>query len=594
MDNNDLTNKIVNRCSICLNIPNIKIYPQNLDLDIDYICHKTKGSISYNKFNHLFPKILLSKTKCLVCGNYSSHNQNFFCTNCKRFFCNTCIQHHNKINDQHVINLIPQSDTKCNIHNKNFNSYCINCLENICEDCLIIHESHNIKYFQNLLIENIDSIKEQLLNYERLVNLMNKKFEYLISEIKKLNDIFNKQNKFIINLLKNYKEIYIKQKEKNELNYSIIQNFQNNINFQLSENSISKLIDIFSSIECQIKKLYKINILKPEKTLLSQNKIMKKIKSKRINNDSIKCVTILKDKRIITGSKDKTIKIFNSTNLDLYTEIKASRHVWHIAQLKNDNIICGEDDGIMELFNINNNPYQLIHKYENVSELLIPIWNIVVLSFNQNIVSCCREGIKIWESSNNYNLIKKLEITIIPNNPIMENNGTKVMESILELPNNKLVSSSDDSILRFWDLNNYQIISSIENIGCCSRTGFALISQNTLAIANRYEKKVTFINIETYEINDIINFNNDTICLLYLRDENILLVGEQNVNDISIIDFNQNDQKIYYQNPKINISNFIIFEDSETKGINAIVRMNNEEFVTVTYDKLTEIWKLEN
>ena len=42
MDNNDLNNKIVNRCSICLNIPNIKIYPQNLDLDIDYICHKKK------------------------------------------------------------------------------------------------------------------------------------------------------------------------------------------------------------------------------------------------------------------------------------------------------------------------------------------------------------------------------------------------------------------------------------------------------------------------------------------------------------------------------------------------------------------------
>ncbi len=171
----------------------------------------------------------------------------------------------------------------------------------------------------------------------------------------------------------------------------------------------------------------------------------------------------------------------------------------------------------------------------------------------------------------------------------MKNQGTKVMESIYELPNNQIVSTSDDSILRFWDLNNYQNISSIDNIGCCSRTGFALISQNTLAIANRYEKKVTIVNIVNYEINNIFFFNNDTVCLLYLRDENLLLVGEQNINDISIIDLNNNrcDDIFYYKNNEAQF-NWVV---NDVKGVNAIVRMKNGDFITVTYDKLTELWR---
>ena len=592
MDNNDLTNKIVNRCSICLNIPNIKIYPQNLDLDIDYICHKKKSSIPYNQFNNLFPKILLSKTKCLVCGKYSSSIQSYFCIDCKRFFCEDCVKHHNKINYEHNINKIPQSDTKCNIHNKNYHSYCKNCFENFCEDCMIFHETHDIINFNSLIIDNLSFINEQIKTYETIIDYINKATKNLISEIKKLNDKFTRQNKFIINLLKTHKEIYINQKEKNEFNYSIIQNLQNNINFQLSPNPLQKIIKKMAKIENDFKEIYNKNFLKPEKTLISQNKTIKKIESKRTNNDSIKCVLVLNDGRIVTGSKDKTIKIFDAKpELNKYKEINASKHVWHIAQLKNDNIICGEDDGIMELFDIDN--LQLIYKYEKVSDSLIPIWNIVVFSTNQNIISCCKEGIKIWESSNKYNLIKKLEISIIPNNNVMKNQGTKVMESIYELPNNQIVSTSDDSILRFWDLNNYQNISSIDNIGCCSRTGFALISQNTLAIANRYEKKVTFVNIETYEINFRIYFNNDTVCLLYLREENLLLVGEQNVNEISVVDFNKNEHKIHFQNQKIAF-NFLFLNDNQVKGLNAIVRMKNGDFITVTYDNLTEIWRLDN
>ncbi len=589
---NYIKDKVLNRCSYCLKIPNIKIFHQDSDLDIDYTCHKIKGSIPYEKYNIFFPQILLSKTKCLVCGKYSSETKSFFCVNCKRFFCCDCIEHHNKINTNHIINQIPQSDTKCFIHNRNYNSYCKTCLEDICEECLNYHNSHNIINYNDLIINDLESINKNIENYESIVNIIYENSLQLIDKIKIMNQRFKNQNKFIINLLKINKEIYENQLQKKELNYSIIQNLKQNINFSDIQNKVKELSNLIIKIDIEIDCLFNINILKPEKNLKSQKIEFKKIESKETNNDSIKCVLVLEDGRIATGSKDKTIKIFNinsnsNLNFTSFQEIKATYHVWHMAQLKNSNLICGEDLGIMELFDIKN--YSLIHKYENVSTNLTAIWNILILSQSQNILSCCRQGLKIWESTNNYNLIKKLDITLIPNNIAMQNQGLNVMESIFELPNNKIASTSDDSILRFWDIDTYQIICSIDKIGCCSRTGFALISQSSLAIANRYEKKVTIINIVDYEITNIFFFNNDTVCLLYLRDENLLLVGEQNVNDISIIDLNNNryDDSFHFKNKEI------IFDwmTGSVKGVNAIVRMKNGDFITVTYDKLTELWR---
>ena len=592
MENNSLIDKVINRCSFCLNIPTIKIFPQESDLDIDYTCHKIKGSIPYEKYDNLFPKIMLSKTKCLVCGKYSSQSKSFFCVNCIRFFCSNCIEHHNKINNNHIINQIPKSDTKCNIHNQKYNSYCKTCLNDICEECLNFHNSHNIINYNDLIINDLESINNDIENYELIVNFIYENSLELIEKIKKMNQRFEKQNKFIINTLKYYKEIYEKQLSQEELNYSIIQNLKQNINIPNIKNKIKEISNLIIKINYEIEYLFNINILKPEKNLKSQKILFKKIESKETNTDSIKCVLVLEDGRIATGSKDKSIKIFDineNSNLNFasFKEIKATNHVWHMAQFKNSNLICGEDFGIMELFNLKN--YSLIHKYENVSTNSCAIWNILVLSQSQNILSCCRQGLKIWESSNNYNLIKQLNISLIPNNIVMQNQGLNVMESIFELPNNKIASTSDDSILRFWDINTYQIICSIDKIGCCSRTGFALISQNSLAIANRYEKKVTIVNIVNYEINNIFFFNNDTVCLLYLRDENLLLVGEQNINDISIIDLNNNrcDDIFYYKNNEAQF-NWVV---NDVKGVNAIVRMKNGDFITVTYDKLTELWR---
>ena len=126
-----------------------------------------------------------------------------------------------------------------------------------------------------------------------------------------MNQRFEKQNKFIINTLKYYKEIYEKQLSQEELNYSIIQNLKQNINIPNIKNKIKEISNLIIKINYEIEYLFNINILKPEKNLKSQKILFKKIESKETNTDSIKCVLVLEDGRIATGSKDKSIKIFD-------------------------------------------------------------------------------------------------------------------------------------------------------------------------------------------------------------------------------------------------------------------------------------------
>ena len=40
----------------------------------------------------------------------------------------------------------------------------------------------------------------------------------------------------------------------------------------------------------------------------------------------------------------------------------------------------------------------------------------------------------------------------------------------------------------------------MENIGCCSRTGFAMINNNCLAIASRYDKIINIIDKINYKV----------------------------------------------------------------------------------------------
>ena len=299
------------------------------------------------------------------------------------------------------------------------------------------------------------------------------------------------------------------------------------------------------------------------------------------NKSAVKCGMVLNDGRIICGTEDASIKIFSYPDFKLVDSYKAIYHVWQIIQLSDNNLLCGEDNGMIEVINfkdktlkhkaiINNNICSCVNKQ--------PIWSVIQLKnqsslkHNGKIVTCSHNCLKIWNLDSNNKLIMEKFLFQCKND---------YLESVFELPNGNIVTTSDDSLCKFYKKQTFELIVVLENIGCCSRTGFAMINNNCLAIASRYDKIINIIDIINYKVKKKYYFSNDVICLLNIIDYNLLFVGEQNTNKIAVIDNKKNE--IICQSKSLYIKS--------SKGPNAIVRINNNYLITFNYDHTIEIYK---
>jgi hypothetical protein len=310
-----------------------------------------------------------------------------------------------------------------------------------------------------------------------------------------------------------------------------------------------------------------------------QFKSIKKIKE---NNAAVKCGLVLNDGRIICGTEDAFIKIFSYPDFKLVDSYSAVYHVWQIIQLNNNNLLCGEDNGLIEIINFKNKSLKnkaIIN--DNICSCKEgekqPIWSVIQLKnqnsskYNGKIVSCSHDCLKIWNLDNNELIMEKFLFQC----------KNIYLESVFELPNGNIVTTSDDSLCKFYQKQSFELIHVMENIGCCSRTGFAMINNNLLAIASRYDRIINIINITNYKVEKKYYFYNDAICLLNIIDYDLLIIGEQNTNKLSVIDNKKN--KIICQNQGIKIKSH--------EGPNAIVRINNNYLITFNYDHTIEILK---
>ena len=139
-------------------------------------------------------------------------------------------------------------------------------------------------------------------------------------------------------------------------------------------------------------------------------------------------------------------------------------------------------------------------------------------------------------------------------------------------------------------MKNYVLETIIKGIGCCSRTGFELINKNILCIASRYDKILNIVNLITFEIIDRIRFNNDIVYLKYLKDENILFVGEMFGSDLSIINLGKKNVYAKY----FDFRNKFIKKDyyHNNKGINAIIQDSKGNILKCSYDNLIEVYSI--
>ena len=524
------------RCKKCLKTPLIYFNSQETEVEIKIKCH---NEIIITDINNYLNYVYLCKIK----EEKITQNKN-------EYFC-----------EKHS--------------NENFNFFCKDCNKNICKECKNSHEiSHNLINFDEIKLDEkkFEEFNENIKNYENFVNKIKNVLDKIINDlndyIKKINKLYNNyksKNEKIIEFLKIFSNLYKYSKNKNVYNFSIISNLFIKTNFPKIPNNnfiLNKKFDI------QIKNI--LNSIHIEKKI---HKIkLKKITTLKNHNSSILCLNILNNNNIISGDKENQLKIF-SPDYNLILQTKTKEFIWHILQLPNSNIICGENNGTMQIFDIKT--LELKHTYSKIDNGL-PIWNLAI--YKNKIISCSKFSIKSWNFQEPFDLICEIFLDF-----------NLFLESIFILPFDKLILISDDKLCRFFNMKNNVLESVIKGVGCCSRTGFELINKNILCVASRYDKILHIINLISFEIIDKIYFNNDIVCLKYLKDKNILLIGEMNGNDLSVLNLSK----------KNVCKNYFDFKNKKKDkkfltGINAIVQDYKGNILTCSYDNLIEIYSINN
>ena len=285
---------------------------------------------------------------------------------------------------------------------------------------------------------------------------------------------------------------------------------------------------------------------------------------------SIYCLSVLNDGRLISGSHDHSIIIYNKITYQPDLIIKEHKSsVIYITQLSSGLLATCSSDKTIKLFNINGNNYNILQtlNYHNNS-----IYKIIELK-NKYLVSCSYDkSIIFYLKDNNNKYIKDYKIST--NGPCFCINQIKENEICYsEIINN----DSNNNNICFFDINERKKKSSISNISKSNLSPFIMISKELLFIFG--ENKISIININEYKlIREIEVSNSGWINGACMLNENIILTG---------------DEKSIIREWKIEGDNLMLISKKEKAHddmILTLINMGNEYIASGSFDKLIKIW----
>lgn len=183
------------------------------------------------------------------------------------------------------------------------------------------------------------------------------------------------------------------------------------------------------------------------------------------------CLNEIKGNKVITGSSDNTAVIWDLNEKKLDFELYKDKEISVVLQLKTGKVLlCSSDQLIL---------FDLESKKKLTSfEIKVGVWSIKELSDGTVAAGYGNGDVGILEIGN--------EIKV----KILLKGHKKTINSIIELENNKLVTSSDEKSMILWDLKDpeakYFIEGHTDNVSCLTHLGgnkFASCSlDNTLKI----------------------------------------------------------------------------------------------------------------
>ena len=468
-------------------------------------------------------------------------------------------------------NHINKLEFYCKVHNT---LCCVCCISRIKEegygqhsDCDVCHIKHIKDEKKNKLKENINLLEELSNEIEKSINDLKKIYEDINKNKEDLkikiqtiftklrNELNKKEDKLLLEIDNEYTNKYfdediIKKNEKlpNEIkksieNGKIIENTWN-------ENNLSSFINDCIIIENIIKHINKIND-NINKSNLNKNIIIKhNIEEEMINNlvDNIKnfgkiitndniyddykienknpiykltnhsksiyCLCLLYDGRLVSGSSDNSIIIYNKNTYQPDLIIKEhSECISCIISLSSGELVSCSGDKTIKIYNIKGTRYQLIQTLNYHKNFV----NKIIELKNKSLVSCSDDSSIIFYRKDNNEYKKDYQIST---------NG--LCSSITQIKDNEICYSEiNNSALGFYDILERKIKSKIlhisKNNNCIEC--FTMINKDLLLIPG--QNQLSIININEYKLIRKIDVpNSNWIAGICFLNKNMILTGD--------------------------------------------------------------------
>ena len=284
------------------------------------------------------------------------------------------------------------------------------------------------------------------------------------------------------------------------------------------------------------------------------------------HKESVFCLCVLNDKRILSSSNDCSIRIFNQISFECDLIINENNEgVIYVFQLCDNSILsCSYNNEIKIYKLIGLNDYQIVQKLDKHKNFVFKVIQI----YNENLISVSQdETIKFW---------KKYEEKYIHIDSIHDN---IFFQDIIEINNNEIaVSSSKLELIIFYEIAHKKQIFKINSIKCYFWNNILKKLNNNILIVGGYDE-FYIIDFLEHKLKIKIDNNNCDVTSILILNENEFLIG----------DFFGNIKKFKYKNNQCKL--IYNKQNAHFNEIYSMINYNNKLF-TCSEDFYIKIWKI--
>ena len=220
------------------------------------------------------------------------------------------------------------------------------------------------------------------------------------------------------------------------------------------------------------------------------------------------CLTLLNDGRLVSGSVDGSIIIYNKETFkpDLVIKEHNNTVIW-ITQLSSGILASCSSDKTIKLFNIKGNKYEVLQTLNDHTNIILKIIELK----NRALVSCSWDCSILFYIKDNSKYKKDSQIST---------NG-KCFD-IIQTKDNEICYDNGNNTICFYDLLDKKVKFSVSNI---SMRRMIMMTKDLLLITG--ENKISIINVNNYKFRIIDISGAGDIWGVCMLNQNMLLTGDK-------------------------------------------------------------------